>query len=111
MANHVCPCCGYPDLESRAYVALTSLPVPEALEPPYVQHFGDPSYEVCDCCGFEFGNDDDPGIAEPVSFSVYLKEWVEDGAKWFAETRRPSGWTLAAQLEKAGIPNPEEPSP
>jgi hypothetical protein len=37
---------------------------------------GTPSYEVCPNCGFEFGNDDNPGgTAAPASFAEYRAEW------------------------------------
>jgi len=67
-----CPCCGYKGLNEPAYENLLVLPVPADLCPPYSNHYGMPSYEVCDCCGFEFGNDDEPGTSEPVSFQAYL---------------------------------------
>jgi rubredoxin len=35
-----------------------------------------PSYEVCPNCGFEFGNDDNPGTEAGVSFEQYRTEWV-----------------------------------
>ena len=38
------------------------------LVPPYGNALGRPSYEVCPRCGFEFGNDDNPGTAAPSSF-------------------------------------------
>lgn len=41
------------------------------LEPPYERQLGQPGYEVCPNCGFEFGNDDNPGTAAPVSFAEY----------------------------------------
>ena len=99
----VCPACGFDGLNSPAYANLRSLPVPHNLEPPYSQHFGNPSYEVCACCGFEYGNDDEPGTASPVTFQQYRNEWVSDGAKWFDPTRRPSGWSLTEQLATAGL--------
>jgi hypothetical protein len=60
-----------------------------------------PSYEVCSCCGFEFGNDDNPGTSAPESFEEYLAEWVTNGEKWFEPSKKPSRWTLTAQLSKA----------
>jgi hypothetical protein len=71
------------------------------IRPPYVIHFGTPSYEVCGCCGFEFGNDDDPGTTEPVSFEEYLSEWRANSCKWFNESLKPAPWSLTAQLKLA----------
>ncbi len=98
-----CPCCGYQGLEARPYENLFHVPVPHDLEPPYSVHFGMPSYEVCSCCGFEFGNDDEPGTGTPVSFQEYLEEWVAYGSVWFQPERRPASWSLQMQLETVGI--------
>ena len=100
---HVCPACGYSGLKAPPYTALMHGPVPDALSPPYCQYFGEPSYEVCDCCGFEFGNDDDPGTSLPVSFGAYRAAWISDGAKWFNASKMPMEWTLERQLQAAAI--------
>jgi hypothetical protein len=100
----VCPSCGWPGLNAPPYEKLTTLPVNRELPPPYCQHWGAPSYEVCPCCGFEYGFDDDPGASEPgFSFDQYLDEWVARGANWFDPSARPEGWSLDAQLAAAGI--------
>jgi hypothetical protein len=70
-ANHPCTYALVADLrawKSPAYEKLDSLRRIDELTPPYVRFLGAPSYEVCRCCGFEFGNDDDPGTAPPASF-------------------------------------------
>lgn len=71
---YTCPVCGYNGLE----------------EPPYDEN-GYGAYEICPCCGFQFGLDDDPdkeqGIAE------WRRNWVEQGCPWFSKsTRPPDGW-------------------
>jgi hypothetical protein len=78
-----CPCCGYPGLELPPYSRLTELSRVRDLAPPYEEWLGDPSYDVCPCCGFEFGNDDNPGTSAPVSFGEYLREWTRGGCQWF----------------------------
>jgi hypothetical protein len=60
-----------------------------------------PSYEVCPCCGFEFGNDDEPGTAPPITFEQFLVDWVANGLNWFAPERRPPTWSLDEQLANA----------
>ena len=52
-----CPVCSYPGLQSKPY-ELWPPPPDLELTPPYEDHLGRPSYEVCPRCGFEFGNDD-----------------------------------------------------
>lgn len=53
------------------------------LEPPYESTLGKPSYEVYPNCGFEFGNDDNPGTARPDSFEQYRRRWVAEGSPRF----------------------------
>ena len=43
-------------------------------------------YHICDCCGTEFGNDD-----EERSHSELRWEWIALGAKWFFGDP-PTGW-------------------
>ena len=103
---YTCPCCGYPGLELKPYSRLGSAPYKIVGGPPYSQTLGEPSFDVCDCCGFEFGTDDEPGTAPPTSFREYLERWVEAGCKWFDSQKLPRGWTLADQLRTAGIAIP-----
>lgn len=103
---YFCPCCGYDKLDSKPYEKDIKLPVDKDLSIPYSFHFGEPSYGVCDCCGYEYGNDDEPGTAEGVSFDQYLKEWIDDGCYWFAPTKKPDHWNLEIQLVNAKIKKP-----
>jgi hypothetical protein len=57
------------------------------LIPPYAEQLGAPSYEVCPSCGFEFGNDDNPGTAPPSSFEEYRAAWETAGCPLFADGR------------------------
>jgi len=80
------------------------IPVPDCVQPPYRLHFGPASYDVCSCCSYEFGNDDDPGPhVTPSTFEQYLREWISDGAEWFMPLGQPQDWNLARQLKAAGI--------
>jgi hypothetical protein len=80
--NYTCPVCQYPGLSARPYA---TWPPPANLEirPPYEDWLGAPSYEVCPRCGFEFGNDDNPGTAEPLSFETYRAQWKREGCRVF----------------------------
>jgi len=100
-ADRTCPCCGWPGLEARPYAEWTGQ-VPEGADPPYDEWLGTASYEVCRCCGFEFGNDDNPGTAPPVSFDEYRHKWAMDGCRWFVPDLRPPDWSLDDQLRGAG---------
>lgn len=77
-----CPVCGSVELTRQPY---ESWPPQQGLTltPPYEDLLGKPSYEVCPNCGYEFGNDDNPGTAAPLSFDQYREEWVGDGKPRF----------------------------
>jgi hypothetical protein len=101
-ARHYCPACGYSGLKGPPYSNFGNRTIVRGLAPPYSEHFGMPSYEVCPCCGFEFGNDDDPGGgAVSTSFEQYLDEWIREGCIWLDPSVKPPGWTLEAQLREA----------
>lgn len=104
--DRFCPCCGYPGLTTVPYKDYTGPPVSEEMRPPYYYFMGEPSYEVCSCCGYEFGNDDEPGTSEPTSFEEYLLQWIKNGCTWFAPNSKPDKWSLSEQLRAAGITNP-----
>ena len=79
-----CPVCRSDELTARPYETWPP-PPGMALDPPYEDLLGGPSYEVCPGCGFEFGNDDNPGgTASPVSFEAYRADWVQRGSPRFS---------------------------
>ncbi|QOY36647.1 hypothetical protein AWH56_002945 [Anaerobacillus isosaccharinicus] len=81
--SYICPICGYDKLE----------------EIPYDKE-GNPSYEICSCCGFEFGYDDH---SEGKTFAEYRQLWIENDCKWFNEDERPKNWSLKQQLVNINI--------
>jgi hypothetical protein len=48
------------------------------------------SYDVCDCCGCEYGYDDE---------IAYFEEWVAAGMKWFDPKHKPENWKFEDQLK------------
>lgn len=70
-AENICPVCGYDKLT----------------EAPYDED-GMPSYEICDCCGFEFGFDD---LSEGETYSSYREKWICNGAVWFSKKKVRQG--------------------
>lgn len=104
-AGFTCPVCGYTGLARRPYAKMMKgPPLSEDLDPPYSTFMGEPSYEVCSCCGFEFGNDDEPGTgAAGASFAEYRAQWLEDGANWFEPSLQPAGWDVQRQLRAARL--------
>ena len=99
----VCPCCGYAELDVPPYAGPAEAHLLHWQSPPYDLIAGEASYAVCPCCGFEFGNDDNPGTAVGASFEDYLAEWVADGMLWFDPSLKPEGWSLKDQLRAANI--------
>lgn len=77
-----CPVCGFDGLAAKPYETWPPPPA-QVLSPPYEDLLGQPSYEVCPRCGFEFGNDDNPGTSSPLSFEEYRERWVARGEPWF----------------------------
>mgnify|MGYP006899960767 FL=1 len=84
---NVCPVCGYDGLE----------------EPPYA-NYSDPStgsFEICSCCGFQFGVDD---LDKGISHTEYRDQWIKNGAKWYSKSvEKPNNWDLISQLLRIGI--------
>jgi len=73
---YICPVCGFKGLK----------------EMPYDKQ-GSPSYEICHCCGFEFGLDD------KASMDQFRENWIKKGAPWFTPKLKPEDWNLQKQLE------------
>ena len=82
-ARYFCPVCGFRGLK----------------EVPYDEH-GAPSYEICPCCGFEFG------FEETGEQARFREDWIRKGAPWFMPEQKPAGWDLQKQLASLG-PDPK----
>lgn len=73
----MCPVCGFGRLS----------------EPPYDQ-YGCASFDICPCCGTEFGYDD-----SKVAHEKLRKSWLADGAPWKSRTTEPPvNWNAIEQL-------------
>lgn len=83
---HTCLVCGY-----------------DGLQKPLYDTDGYPTFELCDCCGFESGYDDDD---QGYSIDSYREKWLLSGANWFFDKTRPSVWTKdikIKQLKNIGV--------
>jgi hypothetical protein len=79
--SHTCPVCGWPELA----------------EPPR-SPTGSASYEICPCCGFEFGFDDD---ARGETYDQARARWIADGQRWWSTSRpAPENWNPSHQLTR-----------
>lgn len=77
--KHTCPVCGWPELQ----------------EPPR-SPTGAASFELCPCCGFEFGYDDDD---QGVTYEQARARWIAGGMKWWSGTRpSPEDWDPLKQI-------------
>ncbi len=83
MEKFVCPVCGHRDLVEPAWDITT----------------GTPSFNICPCCGCEFGYED----ATPKAKNRYLLNWIKKGAIWFKPDLKPANWDLREQLKYMGV--------
>jgi hypothetical protein len=63
-------------------------------EPPWGEDGRLPTFEICDCCGIEFGYED----ATPDGVRAARNRWLARGAPWFNPKARPPGWDIAVQM-------------
>ena len=91
MKKYICPVCGYDRLSQKPYNDAEPFEESKMNAVIYGLEYG--SFEICSCCGFEFGVDDVSKIKE------YRENWLKNGAKWFAEKRMPKNWKLEEQLK------------
>lgn len=82
MENFICNICGYPELK----------------RPPR-DKTGTSTFDICPCCGGEFGYND----ATPSAEDTYRKNWIQHGAGWFEPGLKPDKWNLSDQLLNIGI--------
>jgi hypothetical protein len=54
-----------------------------------------PSYDICPCCGVQFGKEDRTLDA----IKAYRTEWISKGGKWFSKNEEPLEWDMDAQLK------------
>lgn len=83
MQRYTCPVCGFPDLD----------------QPPWEPDTGVPSFDICPCCGCEFGYND----ATVKAKERYRKEWIAGGAHWFEPELKPPDWDLSKQLRRIRV--------
>jgi hypothetical protein len=82
----ICLVCGYDGLD----------------EPPYIDNdVRAGSFEICSCCGYQFGVDD---LDKGITHEAYRIQWLKDGAPWFSNlNKRTDIKYLKNQLLRIGI--------
>lgn len=82
-SKSICPICGFQELD----------------EPPY-DEFGGASFEICPCCGIQYGYNDTRWT------HVELRDcWIKLGMKW-RHLPAPDNWDPIKQLKTAGLWSP-----
>lgn len=54
-----------------------------------------PTYEICSCCGVEFGNED----YTIESTKQYREKWINEGMNWFEPSEKPENWDKEEQFK------------
>ncbi|MBD7912472.1 hypothetical protein [Clostridium cibarium] len=83
MNKYTCHVCGYPNLD----------------EPPRGIDGKIPSFDICDCCGVEFGYED----TSEANIIRYRQKWIEAGGEWFCKEMKPADWDMKKQLKNIGV--------
>lgn len=79
---YTCPVCGYDKLNNPLY-----------------DNNGNGTYEICVCCGFEFGADDFPDKEK--AYKKWRNNCKKNGCKWFSKYAKPSDdWNATEQIKK-----------
>ena len=63
---------------------------------PWGEDNSSPTFDICSCCGVEFGYEDITLVAT----RQYRNEWLGKGAVWFKQQAKPNDWSLEKQLTK-----------
>ena len=61
---------------------------------PWGENGEKPNFELCPCCGVQFGKED----VTLESIQKYRKEWLRKGGKWFIKKDRPENWDIDEQM-------------
>lgn len=64
-------------------------------DPPWGENGNCPNYDICDCCGVEFGYED----CNLTSILTFRNQWLKNGAKWKNFKYKPINWSLEEQIK------------
>ncbi len=54
-----------------------------------------PTFDICPCCGVEFGYED----CSAESIKAFRNEWFVEETPWFDPKRKAENWSLEEQLK------------
>jgi hypothetical protein len=66
------------------------------VDAPWGEDGQSPTYDICSCCGVEFGYED----CFVQSTKKYRKNWIDEGGLWNEPQFRPENWDLDKQLKQ-----------
>lgn len=69
------------------------------VEPPWGEDRKTPNFEICDCCGVEFGYED----CSVETARLARERWKAQGFRWHEPTITPQDWSLEKQLQQIPI--------
>lgn len=65
-------------------------------DPPWGEDGETPAFEICGCCGVDFGYQD----CTLETVKKFREEWLKKGGKWIAPDEKPANWSLEEQMKK-----------
>ena len=65
-------------------------------DPPWGEDGQCPTYDICDCCGVEFGY----GDCTLKAVRAFRERWLANGANWKYLKEKPTNWSLEEQLKQ-----------
>jgi hypothetical protein len=63
--------------------------------PPWGLDGRSPSFNICACCGVEFGYQD----CFPEDVKLFREKWIKKGSPWRFPEEKPTKWSLEEQLK------------
>lgn len=64
-------------------------------EPPWGADGSTPSFDICNCCGTEFGYED----ATIAAIKKTRAKWLTKSGTWFEPKAKPENWELEMQMK------------
>ncbi|MCD6620003.1 hypothetical protein [Aeromonas veronii] len=62
---------------------------------PWGEDGNSPTWDICSCCGTEFGYED----CTLPSVRKKRQDWIAHGCEWFEKKSKPINWSLEHQFE------------
>ncbi|MEZ4372262.1 MAG: hypothetical protein R3B07_15660 [Polyangiaceae bacterium] len=62
-------------------------------DPPWGADGQCPTFDICDCCGVQFGYED----SLPASARRYRDAWLRNSCEWFRAKSKPEDWSWERQ--------------